>query len=103
MRVADLPTAALRRQLRLDGPGLRLAMPPFTACIRSDLPALADSIASMYADFSLSEEPAFCDFHVEIRRVRGLRRWVRPQVEFSTDGERGFVPLPAAQGSAMLE
>jgi len=103
LRVADLPTAALRRQLRLDGPGLRLAMPPFTACIRSDLPLLADSIASMYADFSLAEEPAFCDFHVEIRRVRGLLRGFRSQAEFSTDGERGFVPLPVAQGFAMLE
>ncbi|WP_077035093.1 HprK-related kinase A [Pelomonas sp. KK5] len=101
MRVIDLPLELLDARLR--GEGLRLAMPPFTACIRTELPALAPQIAGMYGDFELLDEGAFCDFHVALLRGRGLRRWLRPQAEFAVDGRRSFVPLPAAQGLAMLE
>lgn len=57
----------------------------------------------MYSEFSLHTDLAFCDFHVEILRSTGLRRWFKPMAEFSFDGARSFTPLPQDQCFTMLE
>ncbi len=104
MRVAELDRAEVHHRLGLRNPsGLRLEIPPFKACIRSDVPELAGQILAMYADFELAADEAFCDFHVEVLRASGLRRWFKPLAEFSVDGQRSFVPLPASQCFTMLE
>lgn len=88
---------------RLETGGLALTMPPFSVRIRSDVDDLALHLAAMYSEFSLQPDLGFCDFHVEILRSRGLRRWFKPQAEFSFDGARSFVPLPQDQCFTMLE
>ncbi len=46
---------------------------------------------------------AFADFHIELARERGIRRWVKPLARFHFDGRPSFIPLPAGQVFAMLE
>jgi HprK-related kinase A len=45
----------------------------------------------------------FSDFHVQIARPRGLRRWVRPQARFIVDGRSPFAPYTAAHAFPALE
>lgn len=87
----------------LAGPGVQFRSGPFVCRVRSALPEIAQGLAVLYADHALTEPHGFADFHVEVRRVRGLRAVVRPQVEFCFDGERPFKPLPRTQSFAMLE
>ena len=82
---------------------LLLKLGPFVARLKTNVPALANDIALMYADFETCPDDAFADFHVEIAYESGLRRWLKPQVRFFFDGRPSFVPLPAAQAFAMLE
>lgn len=101
MRLGALSQAELGRQLRQGV--LTLSMAPFTVRIRSDVPQITAQIARMYGDFLLAEPTGFCDFQVEVMRSRGWRRWIKPLAEFSFDGARSFVPLPAQQCFTMLE
>ena len=71
--------------------------------IRSTLPEIARGIALLYAEHAVEADEAFADFHVRIARPRGLRRWVRPQVQFQFDGTPPFHPLPGDQAFPILE
>jgi len=71
--------------------------------IRSTLPEIARGIALLYAEHPVEADEAFADFHVRIARPRGLRRWVRPQVQFHFDGTPPFHPLPGDQAFPILE
>jgi len=101
LKLGEVSAGELRHRLSLDG--LTLAMPPFVVRIRSDVASLADDLALMYGEFALHAADDFCDFHVEVMHARGLRRWFKPLAEFSSDGARSFVPLPAQQCYTMLE
>ena len=71
--------------------------------IRSTLPEIARGIALLYAEHPVEADEAFADFQVRIARPRGLRRWVRPQVQFQFDGTPPFHPLPGDQAFPILE
>ncbi|WP_131111404.1 HprK-related kinase A [Sulfuricystis thermophila] len=101
MRLADSTLSRITASLRAEGLWLQLS--PFVVSIRSDAPGLADVLLQMYADFSVAEPGSFADFHIELRRARGLRRWIRPQVDFHFDGMPTFHPLPLDQAYPMLE
>lgn len=82
---------------------LLVKLGPFVARIKSDVSTLAADLASIYDDFQVQPPGTFADFHVEVRRERGLRRWIKPQVRFFFDGRPSFIPLPATQAFPMLE
>ncbi len=88
---------------RLRGPGLRLDLHPFSACVRSDLSALADAVALLYADFPLAPEDGFADFHLEIRAEPRWLPFGRWRARFLYDGLPAFVSLPKGQAPTMLE
>ncbi|MBK9684430.1 MAG: HprK-related kinase A [Betaproteobacteria bacterium] len=85
------------------GRGLTLQTGPFRFRIQSAEPSVARGLATLYAGFPLGPDEGLRDFHVSVGRVRGLRRWLRPQIEFLHDGQAPFKPLPAGQAFAMLE
>lgn len=87
---------------RLWGEGLRIRTGPFTVHLRSRLPQIAQGIAELYADFALSDS-LFADFHVQVGTPRNLRRWYRPQVVFSFDGQQPFRPLALTQALPVFE
>ena len=100
LRLGDLSTADLGQRLAA---GLSLRIGPFRYLVRSSLPRIAGGLSKLYADFPLDVSGGFHDFHVCVDRVEGLRRWVRPQVNFSWDGHEPFKPLPADHAYALLE
>ncbi|MFT7722599.1 MAG: HprK-related kinase A [Roseateles sp.] len=101
MKLRDLAPRDLRR--RLARGELVVKVPPFVARLRSDLDRVAEDLAFLYADFDLGTAEDFADFHLEVRREGGLRRWVKPMARFYADGEPAFSPLPAEQGFHMIE
>lgn len=88
---------------RLAGAGLFLHTGPFINRIQTAIPAVAEGVALLYADYAVSEALEFADFHVALTRPQGPRRWFRPQVRFEFDGVRPFKPLPLGQALPMLE
>lgn len=99
MRLGDLAPEDLRARLR---DGLILPTGPFRNRIVSHVPDVAKGIALLYADFPIGAE-GFCDFHVRVDRVSGLRRWWRPQITFRFDGGEPFKPLRADHAFASME
>lgn len=100
LRLGELDRAGLGRMLRS---GLPLRAGPFVFRVRSPMRAVRDAIATLYADATLAPDAGFHDFHVEVRPVRGLRRWIGQQVQFYVDGTAPFLPLPAGNAYAFLE
>ncbi len=80
-----------------------LRMGPFNISIRSEFHDIGHGIRTLYADFALLPDGEFVDFHVQVQAGQGLRRWLRPQAQFSFDGRKPFKPLPADQALPMLE
>lgn len=101
MNVGSLSAADLEGRLR--GDGLRLRNGPAVMSIRSHLDEVQHGIALHYAGHEVPSEDAFTDFHIRVDRPTGLRRWLRPQVQFTLDGELPFTPLPGDQGFPMFE
>src|SRR5260221_4218205 len=86
----DAPLAGDLVASRLEGRGLFLRTGPFVGKLRSKLPEIAASIATLYPGHLIADAPGFADFHVGIRRVPGLPGHVRPLVVFGIHGELGF-------------
>jgi hypothetical protein len=101
LTVASLGPRALRE--RLAGAGIDLRTGPFVTRLRSRIPAVAENVALLYADYPLGNPDGIADFHIELARSPGLRGWLRPQVEFMYNGESAFEPLPLAHAFPMLE
>jgi HprK-related kinase A len=101
LKISEVPLAELARLLRRGDLLLRLT--PFVARVASDVPSLAQDIALMYADFDICRPDGFADFHVQVWRDSGVRRWIKPLARFSFDGQPSFTGLPVAQAFAMLE
>lgn len=101
MKLSQLDRVSLER--RLHGDGLCLDLHPFTARLRSPLPALADALALLYAEFPLAADDGFADFHLEIRALPRWLPWRERRARFVFDGLPAFVGLPARQAPTMLE
>ncbi len=99
MRLGDLGYDGLRRALDA---GLVLETGPFRTRIISHAPEILSGLGLLYADFPV-HEAGFCDFHVQVDRVSGLRGYFRPQITFRFDGMEPFKPLPADHAFASLE
>jgi HprK-related kinase A len=98
--VADYSVEALKGLIA--GSGLHFDVGPFTVNLQSSLDKLAADMRLMYGAYSVSTQP-FADFHVRLDQPFGLRRWFRPQVNFTQDERTPFKPLPLEQSFAMFE
>lgn len=102
MKLLQLPPSELRARLSDSGVWLRTG--PFSLRIRSRIPSVAEGLAELYGQFEVRHpRETFADFHVEVNAPGPLRRWLRPQVDFSFDGQLPFKPLPYDQAYPMLE
>jgi HprK-related kinase A len=97
----DVATVTVRQALA--GPGVWLDIGLATLRIRSDCPDLAAQLQSGYRNFRCLPPAAWADLHVDLARLNGPRRWIRPQVLFQCDGERPFEPFPADTALPLLE
>jgi hypothetical protein len=102
MKLLQLSPADLRNHLA--GSGVWLRTGPFSLRIRSRVPSVAEGLADLYGQFEVRHpRETFADFHVSVNPPNLLRRWLRPQVNFSLDGALPFKPLPLDQAYPMLE
>jgi HprK-related kinase A len=101
MRLGELSPGGVVSRLR--GPGLRLALGPVTVRVRSPISGFARDLARLYGDYPLAPELEFADIDLRMMPVRGLRRWVRPQVQFVVDGVTPFEPFPRDHALPMFE
>ena len=97
-----MPTGPeLARWIRESGVFIRTG--PFTIHVRTSIERAIEGIAALYDNNPVSREQPFADFHVELTRAGGLRRWIRPQVNFEFDGAQPYRPLPLEQALPMFE
>lgn len=101
MRIAEASDAALGTALAAGGIGLDFGAA--RARIRSTLPALPALLRNVYGSYEIEPAAGFFDATVCIRRVRGLRSLLRPQIELLCDGVRDFEPFPADTPLPLLE
>lgn len=71
--------------------------------VRTALDPLADALHAVYGAFAPEDDAGVFDATAAVRPVCGLRRWVRPQIELVSAGERVFEPFPASTHLPMLE
>jgi HprK-related kinase A len=76
---------------------------PFTVSIDTNIPDFASALRSLYDPAAFPAEAEFSDFHIAVRGSVGPRRWVRPQVIVSVDGDAPFKPLPRDQAVPCFE
>lgn len=100
MKLGDLSLPQLRRRLADNDLALRTG--PFVTRIHSSMPQVVEGLHHLYADFPL-DTGEFRDFHVRVGPPPGLRRWLRPQINFWYDNHSPFKPLPADHAFALLE
>ena len=101
MRVGDLSGSSLRERMASDGIGV--AIGPITVRLRSPLRFFAEQIQTIYADYEIVDTNNFVDADVRLIPVRGVRRWIRPQVQFIVDGVTPFERFPLHHALPMFE
>ena len=87
----------------LAGSGLWLDLGALTVHLRSPLASLATQLQRAYAAFPVVEHADWADVHVQIERVRGVRRWLRPQITLRSDGRKPFEPFRADTALPLFE
>jgi HprK-related kinase A len=101
MILAQLAAAQVRQRLTEEGLCFRTG--PFAVRLRSDVRAVHAGVALLYADHAVLDERAFCDFSLDLHRVAGVRRWLRPQVRIHHDHAPVFEPMPLGHAMPLLE
>jgi HprK-related kinase A len=101
VKLATLSKKAVIHSLNTGG--LRLKIGRFNVCLTSSIPEVSDHLLCLYGASDVINDNAFIDFHTSIAPPSKVRRYFRPQVNFSFDGYFPFKPLPYNQASAMFE
>jgi HprK-related kinase A len=101
MKLGDLSRPALLELARSSG--LRYRTGPFSIHLQTDIPEFVQTLADSYpvAELQPDDEPSH--FRISMRRVSGVRRWYRPQVQFYVDGLKPFEPYPLDHAFPMYE
>ena len=60
------------------------------------------TFSMLYQDFLISSDELI-DFHIDMQRPSGYRRWLKPQVVFSIDGNTPFEPFPLDHAMPLFE
>lgn len=87
----------------LAGAGLWVDLGAATLRVRSDSTAFAMQFQTVYRELPFIAQDDWADTHIDIRRARGPRRWLRPQVLLWCDGQQPFEPFPADSPLPMFE
>lgn len=101
MKLATLSKKAVVRLLKQGE--LRFKVGTFNVNLSSSIPAVAEHLMCLYGSFDVIHDNDFIDFYTSLMTPSVLRRYFRPQVNFSFDGHFPFRPLPYQQASAMFE
>jgi len=84
---------------------MRLNVGPFQVSAASCVREFDRTVAFFYRETEPggdAQDPIF-DYRIAMHRPAGFRRWLRPQVEFTIDGLRPFLPHPVENAFPMFE
>jgi HprK-related kinase A len=95
-----LSTEELRERLARGELSMRVG--PYVYKIQSNLPFIAEGIATLYADFKLAEPAEFVDYNIAMRQSGILQR-LRGEARFLFDERSPFDTIPSGQAYAFLE
>ena len=101
MTLGDLPEAELAERLRASGIALDFGLA--RARVRAEVGEVPGMLRRVYGAFPVTDVAGFFDMTVALVRARGVRRFIRPQVEFLLDGDLPFEPFPADTPLPLLE
>jgi len=101
VRIADIPADALLQRLASDGLGIDFGAA--RSRIRTRVPAVAGMIRTVYASYVAEDPAGMFDVTVELRRVHGVRGYLRPQCELLCDGALELEPFPLDTPLPLLE
>ena len=101
MRIAEIPEHALSQRLVADGVAIDFGSA--RARIKTNLPACARLIRTVYGGYIADDPSGMFDVTVDLRRVRGIRGYVRPQCELVCDGVVEQEPFPLDTSLPLLE
>jgi HprK-related kinase A len=88
---------------RLNAGRLRLQVGPFLVAIRSSIASVRERIAQLYCHHDVETAGAGGHFSIQLDPPSLVRRLVRRQVTFESDGRRPFLPLPIEMAPLLLE
>lgn len=101
MILSDLSADEVSERLRTRG--LAFCCGPFVVRVVSPIAAIVRALCLLYADHELAASDAFADYHLELKRPPGLRRWIKPLVVFNFDGNHPFNPLILSHAYPLFE
>jgi HprK-related kinase A len=87
---------------RLEAGNLALHVGPYIYNLQSNLPTVADGLATLYADFRVADESEFIDYNVGLL-CKGLLQRLQRKAEFLFDSVNPFETVPVEQAYAFLE
>jgi HprK-related kinase A len=87
----------------IKGQGLAFRIGPFNIRLSSPIAHVSEHIGCLYGGFDTVSDEEFIDFNVTVQAPFSIRRYFRPQVNFSFDGFSPFKPLPYTQAAAFFE
>lgn len=94
-------------QARLAGRGLVLDLGAAQVRLRAHEHThrygVAEALQCVYHAFDVADDDRFCVASAQLCPGHGVRRWLRPQVEFIADGELLFEPFPADTHLPLIE
>lgn len=99
--LADATERDVAKALRSNGIWLDLGATSLNIC--SDSPFLPSQLRTVYGHYPLIDGADWADAHIRIMQAPGLRKWLRPQVIFYSDGHLAFDPFPADSPLPLLE
>jgi len=83
--------------------GVCLDIGAFCVRVKSDEIIFLETLAFLYQDFPIFPSDTFADFHIVIKRPKGIRHYLKPQVIFVTDGQQPFEPFPLSHAFPLFE
>lgn len=101
MRLAEISLDDLISQARAKGIGLRYG--PFNVRLRTDIPELIEWQQKLYGRMPVVPVDGLFEFRIDVSRVRGPRRWYRPQARFLLEGHPFFDPFPRDHALPLFE
>ena len=101
-RIRDLPLGELKDLLATG----RLTIHYGAAVVKlhGALPGMTQALHQVYGTYRFHPNGhPFHDYHVQLKRGRGVRAFIRPQARFLIDGLQPFEPFPAANALPLFE
>ena len=98
--IGDLTQDKLRTSLTR---GMRYRIGPFTIELQNTADNIIPLLHKLYGDAAIAGDDPIADFHIQLNRPLGPRRWIRPKVNFIVDGSFPFDPFPLDTAFPLLE